>query len=356
VRVVSIWYQDAGEWFYCIYSGSVKFAGGPSPYTSKDGQSICPLIIGTAYIDRENNRYGIVRDLIDPQDSVNKRNSKLLHLASTRQLQQTLDAEVSADVARKENADPSGVLPVGFNPVPTTDIAAGQVQHLQFAMGYIQQAGPNAALLGKGTESQSGRAIEAQQNGGLIELGDLMDTLRVMDRASFRFVAAMMQQFWTAERWVRVTDDPMSPRYVGLNVPQTDEFGMVMGVENSVPEMDLDFMVEDAPDLVSLEGPAYEAMMQLLMGAANLPPAILKLAVELNPALPLAKKRKVLDVIEQMGQPQGPDPAQQQMMQLQGQKVEADIEKTRADAMRSFSQAQETMVRAQVPEMQAIGF
>ncbi len=357
VRVVTIWYRKRGEWHWCEFSGSVKFGGGPSPYRTRHGESLCPLIINTAYIDRENNRYGVVRDLIDPQDEYNKRRSKLLHLANTRQVRQTEEhAEVDRDNVKREVADPTGFIPWGVDIVPTADIAAINAQLLASTQSFIMQQGPNAALLGKGTEEQSGRAIEAQQAGGLIELGDLMDALRQIDRRSFKLVAAMMQQFWTSERWVRVTDDPMTPRYVGLNVAEVDDFGQVVGMQNYVPELDLDIVIEDAPDTISLEGPAYEAMQQVLMMAGRVPPQVLAIAIEANPALPVAKKKRLLDMVEQMqgGGQQGPDPAQQQMMALQGRKAEADIAKTEADALRSFSQAQAAMVRAQQPAMTAM--
>ena len=42
-------------------------------------------IMASAHTDRENNRYGMVRDLISEQDEINKRRSKALHLLSVKQ-------------------------------------------------------------------------------------------------------------------------------------------------------------------------------------------------------------------------------------------------------------------------------
>jgi hypothetical protein len=357
-RVVTIWWRDRDGWNYCVHSGDTKFMGGPSPYMAKDGESLCPIVLDTAYIDRENNRYGVIRDLIDPQDTLNKRTSKATHIGNTRQLRVTENGNptVDADTARLEASRPDGVIPEGYEVVQTSDMFGSMMNLMQSDIGFISQAGPNRALLGKGVESQSGTAIEAQQSGGMIEMGSLLDSLRRIDRRVFRLFGAFMQQFWTAERWIRITDDPMSPKYVGLNVEQADEFGNVVGVENNVAEMEVDIIIEDAPNVVSLEGPAYEQMMQVLQMAGQMPPQIVRIAIEANPALPLAKKRKLIEVLDQMQQgqqqqPPQPDPVQQQMMQAGVRKTEAEVNKIEADAMRSAAQAQESMARAQQPAM-----
>ena len=52
----------------------------------------------------------------------------------------------------------------------------------------------------------------------MIQLGDLLDNLRHLDRRVFRAMWARMRQFWTAEKWMRVTDDERNVKWVGLNV------------------------------------------------------------------------------------------------------------------------------------------
>jgi hypothetical protein len=210
--------------------------------------------------------------------------------------------------ARKQLARPDGYIEklpgLDFNTITNTDLASGQAQLGEQAMAYVMQAGPNAALLGKGTEDQSGKAIEAQQQGGMIEHGDLMDTLRRMDRRVFRMVALMMKQFWTAEKWVRVTDDELAPKWVGLNVPEpaidpmtgqpmmdpwTGE-PVIQGVQNNVAELDVDILVTDAPDIVSLDSENYQSIVQLLGAAPNTPPPILRLLIEMHPAFAQAEQ------------------------------------------------------------------
>jgi hypothetical protein len=66
-------------------------------------------------------------------------------------------------------------------------------------------------------------AILASQQGGMIQLGELLDNLRHLDKRAFLAVWARVRQYWTAEKWVRVTDDERNVKWLGLNL---DPFAM----------------------------------------------------------------------------------------------------------------------------------
>ena len=90
------------------------------------------------------------------------------------------------------------------------DLATAQFQLLQEAKNAIDLKGPNATEMGDktgGSNAASGRAIIASQQGGMTQLAHLTDRLRNLDIRVFRAVWARIRQFWTAEKWIRVTDD-----------------------------------------------------------------------------------------------------------------------------------------------------
>lgn len=351
VRVVSLWHKEAGRWFLCEFTKGGELSYQESPYQTKQGESLCPLIIESAHIDRENNRYGEVRHLVDPQDEVNKRRSKALHQSVSRGV--IAEAGAVEDVAktRKELARPDFYVEVQrdsrFEVVDGIQLAAGQAALLQDAMSYIAQAGPNSALLGKGTEDQSGRAIEAQQAGGMVEMGDLLDALRRFDQRVFQMLANMMQQFWTAERWIRVTDDELSPQAIGLNVSEVDEYGNPLGAQNAVAEMDVDVIIADAENVIAMQGETYQAFMQSLPALAQMPPAFAQIAVKVNPALKAAQKREILEALEQMS---APNPMAAEQAELSKAQAEADVEKTRAEAFNKVASGEAAMARANQPQ------
>lgn len=360
VRVVAMWHKENGRWFLCEFTQGGELSYGESPYQTKQGESLCPIILESAHVDRDNNRYGEVRHLIDPQDEVNKRRSKALHQSVSRGVIAETGAVEDIAKTRKELARPDFYVEVmrdsRFEVVDGIQLASGQAALLQDAMSYIAQAGPNQALLGKGTEDQSGRAIEAQQQGGLIEMGDLMDALRRFDQRVFQMLANFMQQFWTAERWIRVTDDELSPQAVGLNVPQVDEFGYPVGVESAVAEMDVDVIIADAENVVAMQGEMYGAFMQALPALAQMPPAFAKIAVKVNPSLKSSQKREIIEALDAMAQPNPQaQQAQAEQQQMAKDAAAAQIEKDRAAAFKSMAQGEEIAGRAMAPQIPVQG-
>lgn len=352
VRIVSMWHKEADGWYLCEFSQAGTLNYQPSPYVTKQGESLCPLILESAHVDRDNNRYGEVRHLVDPQDEVNKRRSKALHQSVSRGVVADHGAVEDVGKTRKELARPDFYVEVmpgsKFEVVDGIQLAAGQAALLNDAMGYIAQAGPNSALLGKGVESQSGRAIEAQQSGGMVEMGDLLDALRRFDQRVFQFLANMMQQFWTAERWIRVTDDELSPQAVGLNVPEVDEYGNPVGVQSAVAEMDVDVIIADAENVIAMQGEMYAAFIQSLPALAQMPPAYAKMAIKANPALKASQKREMLEAMEQMS---APNPMAEQQAQMAQAKAQADIENTQAQAFQRAMQGEAAARRASQPQV-----
>ena len=336
VRIVLIWYRVGREWRWAKFVGSIILEKGVSPYLDDMGETLCPLIMHSAYCDRENNRYGIVRDMIDPQDEINKRRSKLLHIANSRQTTGIAGGVGDIRTLKQELAKPDGHIEVtqeafqaaaetGVKPfeiLPQNDQATLQIQLLGDAKAEIDLMGSNAALAGtEGGTRTSGRAIQARQEGGMIEINALMERSHVFSRTVYRHIWFMIKQHWTEERWVRVTDDPSTVRFVGLNRPLTleeqlqdlppeeaekflQENGLTpdspqlkqqVGIANPIQDIDVDIIIDQSPDQVTLESETFQAMLQ---HAAHIPAVAL---IQANPAIPAAMKEKI---IAQMTQPQ----------------------------------------------------
>lgn len=356
VRVVQMWYRAKDGWHFIDFCKGVRLAEGVSPDLDEGGVPEHPYEMFSAYVDRDNGRYGVVREMIDPQDEINKRRSKALHLLTMRQVQYEKGAVDDPTHARDELAKPDGVIETNpgfqFNVLNTTDLAAGQAQLLQEAKAEIDAMGPNPSLAGKGDKDQSGRAILAQQQGGLVELGDLLDNLRQFDVRVFRRIWRRVQQNWTAERWVRITDNENNVRFAGLNVQTFDQFGRPMGVQNAVAEMDVDIIIEDAPDVTTLQGEQFETLMQMLPIIAQLPPQYAEMAIRMAPNL--RDKEQILELLR-AGQQQQAQAAQAQMQaQMQKQagemaKTAADTKYTQARAISEMADAAKTVSEASNP-------
>lgn len=329
VRVVQIYWNGPEGWQYASYTKGGYFdEAQPSPYVDEDGAPCCPLIFVSAYVDRDNARYGVVRDMIDQQDEINKRRSKALHLLSVRQVVMEDGAVQDVDVARRELAKPDGIIVkapgMEFEIQQTADLAAGQAQLMQVAMASLDAMGPNATMQGKQKDQgASGIAIARSQQGGLIEVGTLLDMHRDWKRRVYEAVWQRIRQFWTAETWVRVTDDEANVRFVGLNVagpPMFDEYtGQMMPgqMQNAVAETMVDIVIDEAPDVVTLQSEQFAALAELAKAGIPIPPDAL---IE---ASSLRNKERILDRMKEAQS--GPPPPAVMETQRKAQRDQADV-------------------------------
>ena len=369
VRVILMWYRKGSEWHWCKFIKGQKLDGGASPYTDEDGASICPLILQSAYVDRNNARYGIVRDMFDPQDEVNKRRSKALHQSTSRQTVGIKGAVDSVAGMKRELSKPDGHVEidsvvmeeaarVGMKPfevLQNGDQTAAHLSLLQEAKNEIDMLGANSALAGETGESASGRAVLARQQGGMVEIAHLLDKLHHFTREVYRHIWMRIRQFWNEERWVRVTDDERNVKFVGINrpvtlqeklgemdqeqvqqialqmglVPNDPRLGQVVEIANDVAKMDVDILIEEVPDQVTLQGEAFEALLRYAQ-AGTIPPTVL---IEADPTLPTKKKDKLLEMLQDVQ----PTPSEQ--LELADKEAEvafksARAEKTQAEAAR----------------------
>ena len=176
VRLCEHYVRENGRWYYCIFTGSGYVVEKRiSPYLDETGEPECPIKAISLYVDRDNNRYGEVQAMLSPQDEINKRRSKSLHTANSRQIRVSPVVAQSADEARKELSRPDGVF-IGeqgdVEVLGTADMLMGNLNLLQDAREHIHRTGANSALAGKDTSSQSGKAIALQQMGGMTEAAD----------------------------------------------------------------------------------------------------------------------------------------------------------------------------------------
>jgi hypothetical protein len=295
IRIVTMYCRKGGIWYRSVFTlaGDLEETA-PSPWLDEDGNPECGLILQSAYVDRDNDRYGPVRNWITLQDEVNKRRSKFLHLANSRQVRIGLAHGKNAEAIRKELSKPDGVVVAEngeIEVIPTGDMSAGHFNLLAEAKQAIQLTGPNSTMQGKAGQDQSGRAILALQQGGMTEMAPLLDNLRDFNIRMFRAIWNRIKQFWTEERWVRVTDDEKNARFVGVNTTKgsiaalklmeavkageidqqtAQQYAMqlqsdpsMMQPANSLAEMDVDIQIDEVADAPTLQIEQFEQLVKL---------------------------------------------------------------------------------------------
>jgi len=364
IFVIQIWYKYQGNWLFDFLVGAVSLCPSEpsqkmddatgemvttppmnclSPYVDEDGETVHPYDPWSPYVDERGDRYGVVRDMIPIQDEINKRSSKALHLLTMRQTKAEKGAVDDVDKMKSEMAKPDGHVDYNkgfeFDVIDHTAETQGNLELLQEAKAEIENLGPNPGLIGRGVEKQSGRAILAQQNSGMTELSPVFERIREWKLRCYRRDWNLVRQFWTDERVIRVSGDPEAIQHLTLNRPVVDpNTGQVVGMENAVAEIDIDVILDEGPDTVTMREELMEQLSQL--GPGVVPPELL---IELSN---IGEKEQIL---RKMAEFKAPPPElaalQKRMAELEEllaavkvDQAQADVEAKRAGTAKTLAE------------------
>ena len=283
-------------------------------------------------VDHDGDRYGFVRNLKGPQDSLNQSKSKALHVANSRRVIAKKGAVDDVEKARIEMARPDGYVEVNGEPGEAfrpddrpQDLAAFTAMAEQAGNEIDQYASINIAVLqGASIANISGRAIKLLQEPGMAELGPFLLAIRRWKLQLYRSIWNTAQRYWTKEKWLRMSDDDQQKiTFIQLNGLSLDQFGRPVLV-NALGALDVDIILEEGPDVATLEQDAYEMMRGYPPG--TFPPQVM---IELSP-WPRPLKNRIL----QMMKPP-PNPIQLAAMRTKLEEGALRNAKTAADARKS---------------------
>jgi hypothetical protein len=354
VRLADHWYIRGGKWRWCMYIGTVMLQQGVSPFIDEKGKTFPRYRMYSASVDHDGDRYGFVRNLKSPQDEVNHRRSKALHLLNTRRVVSEKGAVDDIEVARREWAKPDGWVETnpGLKMEPDQSAIAdfkGQLEMLQEAKNEIENFGPNPALIGQGLEDSSGRAIQLLQQAGIAELGPYLSAYKNWKLRVYRDIWNIIQRYWTSERWIRVTDDQNLAQFFQINKQEVDEYGRP-AIVNAIGSLDVDIIIDEGPDAVNMQG---DSMMVLQSLGPQFMAQFPDIALELSP-LPNSVKKPMLDKIK--AKQEAPPPPDPKVMALQ-QKAQIDAQTAQREDQRATVQQQQDMAiearKQQMAEQQA---
>ena len=363
IRLIDIWYRHRGVWNWCIFTGASKLMEGVSYLHDEKKQTMCKFLMFSAYVDHAGDRYGFVRNLKSANDEINQRRSKALHEQNSRRIIAEQGAFDDVERTRIEAARPDGVIihnpgtEMQFDDTARIANIEGSFKFLEDAKAEIENFGPNPALLGQGLDNSSGRAIALLQQAGIAELGPYILSYRGWKVRVYRALWNSIREHWTAQRWIRVTDDEGLAQFVQVNAMGVGQDGMP-AIINQLGALDVDIILDEGPDSVNMQQDNYMVLQSLGPQFAMQFPEI---ALELAPMQGSLKKR-MLDKINAAKQaPPPPDPkvmAAQAMLQLKQQEAQADMQiqgaKAQADLQFKAQGSQQDMgLRQQQAQLDA---
>jgi hypothetical protein len=319
-----------------------------SPY---DEFTIVPFF---AYF-RRGRPFGMVRNLLSPQEQLNKVASQELHIVNTTANSGWLVESGSLSSMQVEDLEEHGaetglVLEYNRGSTPPNKIPPNQIPtgldriSLKAANNIKEISGINDSMLGTDSAEVSGVAIQAKQNRGIIMIQVPLDNLKKTRLYLAEKVLNVMQQYYTEERVVMITDGEASGE-VDMAQPMVINQQVGDDIVNDITIGEYDVVVTTTPARDSFDEIQFAEALNLRQVGIAIPDDAIVQYSHLNDKQELARRIRTLT-----GQ-EPPTQEQAQMMQIQQQmamqQVQLEIAKLEAEVQKLQSETAVNMAKAQ---------
>ena len=318
-----------------------------SPY---DDFTIVPFF---AYF-RRGRPFGVVRNLLSPQEQLNKIASQELHIVNTTANSGWMVESGSLTNMRAEDLEEHGaetglVLEYNRGSKPPSKIQPNQIPTGLDRISLKAQAnikaisGINDSMLGTDSAEVSGVAIQAKQNRGAIMIQVPLDNLAKTRHYLAEKVLNLVQRFYTEERLIQITneDDPMKPREE-IVINEMTPTGEII---NDLTVGEYDVIIGTAPARDSFDEMQFAEALSLRQAGVAIPDDAIIEYSHLSRKGELAKRIRQLTGVEmseeQMQAAQMQQQAQMMQLELTIQKLQAEVQKIQSEAAVNMSKAQD---------------
>jgi hypothetical protein len=302
---------------------------------------------------RRGRPFGMVRNLISPQEQLNKISSQELHIVNTTAnsgwIVETGSLNgMNADDLEEHGAETGLVLEFnrGSNPpakIPPNQIPAGLDRISQKAALNIKQiSGISDAMLGTDSPEVSGVAIQAKQNRGAMMIQVPLDNLTKTRQYLAEKVLSLVQAYYTEERLIQITDetDPLKER-VPMRVNEITPEGLII---NDLTLGEYDVIIGTSPSRDTFEEIQFAEAIALRQIGVPIPDDMI---LEYSH---LQRKGEIAQRIRAMQGTEPPTEEQAQIMQFQ---AEAQIKKTQLELAQMEAEVQRLQSEAQLNQAKA---
>lgn len=303
---------------------------------------------------RRGRPFGMVRNLLSPQEQLNKIASQELHIVNTTansgwMVESGSLVGMTVDDLEEHGAETGLVVEYARGTNPPLKIQPNQIPtgldriSQKAALNIKAISGINDSMLGTDSAEVSGVAIQAKQNRGAIMIQVPLDNLRKTRQYLAEKVLNLIQTFYTEERIIQVTneDDPLKPREEMVINQQTPEGRII----NDLTLGEYDVIVATAPARDSFDEVQFaEALNLRQVGVAIPDDAIIEYS-HLARKGELAKRIRMMTGVEQSPEQMEFAAMQQDMamqqLQLEIAKLDAEVKKIQSEAAVNIAKVQD---------------
>ena len=305
---------------------------------------------------RRGRPFGVVRNLLSPQEQLNKIASQELHIVNTTansgwMVEAGSLVGMTADDLEEHGAETGLVLEYARGTNAPQKIQPNQIPTgldriaMKAAANIKTISGVNDSMLGTDSAEVSGIAIQAKQNRGAIMIQVPLDNLRKSRQYLAEKILNLIQTFYTEERVIQVTNesDPLKPREEMIVNEMTPEGEVI----NNLMVGEYDVVVATAPARDSFDETQFAEALSLRQAGVAVPDDAIIEYSHLARKGELAKRIRVMTGVEPPSPEQAEAQAQAQQIemaqvQLEIAKLEAEVKKIQSEAALNIAKVQDT--------------
>lgn len=301
--------------------------------------------------------FGIVKNLISPQEQLNKIKSQELHIVNSTAnsgwvMEEDSLANMTADDLANRGSESGIVLEVKKSArtapekIKPNQIPTGLERISMNTQGDIKEiSGITDAMLGLESAEVSGIALKNKENRGQVQIQAPLDNLARTRKLLGNKILELVKDFYTEERLMVVTkDDEIGNPQEELTVNQVTAEGRVL---NDLTVGEYEVVVTTQPARDAFNDSQFAELLNMRQAGITIP------GYRVVQASHLANKDDIARELQQLEGLGEQSPEQQQMaqmqmqfsmqqMQLELQKMGAEIQKLTADAQYSQARAVDT--------------
>jgi hypothetical protein len=303
---------------------------------------------------RRGTTVGLVENLLDPQELLNKVSSQELHVVNTTansgwKVKTGAITNMSPEELEQNGARTGLVIEVAGDPdKDVVKIAPNQVpaglDRISFkAEDHIKGiSGINDSMQGFDREDVAAKAIDAKKKSGSTGLAKPMDSLTRTDFILARNGLDLIQEFMTEQQLVTITHDHATGESTTITVNEASPEGHII---NDLTLGEYDVVTTSIPHKESMEDDQFDQAVSMKEMGIAIPDSVIVMSSRL-----LNKT----EIIKQMaGNQDSPEAKAAAALQQRGQqaevaKLEGEAAQKAADASLKKAKTQETIVKAQV--------
>jgi len=303
---------------------------------------------------RRGNTIGLVENLLGSQELLNKVTSQELHVVNTTansgyMVRAGSLTNMTVEELEQKGAQTGLVIEVNGDPgadiqkITPNQVPSGLDRISYKAEEHIKTiSGINDSMQGFDREDVAAKAIEKKKQSGATGLAKPMDSLVRTDYLLARNIIDLVQEFYTEERLMTITNNSATGETETFSVNQATPEGTII---NDLTMGEYDIITTSVPHRETMEDSQFEQAVAMKQMGVAIPDSILIDSSRLQ------NKKEIIKAME--GDKTSPEA--QAQAQLQQRAQQAEVSKTEGEAMQKQADAglkqaktQETVVKAQV--------